>query len=135
MTECIPLSKADEIISALKKYSPKNIERDEDHLEIDFINSSGEELSVYVSYEFGIFFGEWDAPYLAYEEEFDIFMSDMIGILENRKFTVIIYEDDEWRGSWLSDDDTFDEKDIRKRYGNDITIKCVYWDNSKNKIC
>lgn len=134
MVECNPISKIDNVISIIMDYNLQIINRKADYLEVKLISTYGEELWIEIETEFSIFFGDWHAHYFAYEEEYQIFLDDLLGILENKKFTICAYRGDRWCGSSLSEFDTPNESDLRTEYGDDKTIKCNYWDKTKNII-
>lgn len=134
MVECDPISKIDNVISIIMDYDMQITDRKADYLEVKLISTCGEELWIEIETEFSIFFGDWHAHYYAYEEEYQIFLDDLLGILENKKFIICAYKGDRWCGSCLSESDTPDESDLRKEYGDDKTIKCNYWDKTKNII-
>lgn len=114
MTELDPVSKFDSIISHIKKYNPEITAQESDFIEMKLVSRSGEELWIEISTEFTIFFGDWHAHYFAYAEEYDVFLNDLLGILENKKFTVCTYRNDQWCGSGLSQSETPDEAALRK---------------------
>lgn len=134
MVECNPISKIDNVISIIIDYNPQITNRKSDYLEVKLISDYGEELWIEIETEFSIFFGDWHCHYYANEEEYQIFLDHLFGILENKKFTICRYKGDQWWGSCLSESDTPNESDLRKEYGDDKTIKCNYWDKTKNII-
>lgn len=129
-----PVTKFDDIIAFTKKYDPQIITEKPELIEIKIISVFSEELWIEISTEFSIFFGDWHAHYFGSVEEYDVFITDLLGILENRKFTICAYKNDEWCGSRLSESKTPNEVTIREEYGNDKVIKCNYWDKTKNII-
>lgn len=134
MVECSPISKIDNVISVIRDYNLQIINKEDDYLEVKLISAYGEELCIEIETEFSIFFGDWHDHYFAYEEEYQIFLDDLLGILENKKFTICAYKGDRWCCSCLSQFDTPNETELRNEYGNDKTIKCNYWDKTKNII-
>lgn len=134
VVECNPVSKIDNVISLMINHNPQIINRKSDYVEVKLISDYGEELWVVIETEFSIFFGDWHSHYSAYEEQYQIFLDDLLGILENKKFTICAYKGDQWCGSCLSEFDTPNESDLRKEYGTDRIIKCNYWDKTKNII-
>lgn len=129
-----PVTKFDDIITLIKNYNPQIITKESDFIEIKIVSAYGEELWIQIETEFSIFFGDWHAHYFGYIEEYDVFITDLLGILKNKKFTVCAYQNDKWCGSCLSESETPNEVMLREEYGNDKIIKCSYWDNTKNII-
>lgn len=134
MIECNPINKIEDIISKIKNYNPQIIGKCSDYLEVKLISEYDEELWIEVETEFSIFFGDWHDHYFAYEEEYQLFLDDLFGILENRKFTICAYQDKQWCGSCISQSEIPDEVALRNEYGDNKTIKCKYWNKTKNII-
>ena len=132
-TKLNPITKFDNIISLIKNYNPQIITEEPDYIEIKIVSPFDEELWIEISTEFSIFFCDWHAHYFASVEEYDVFLSDLLGILESKKFTVSAYINDLCWGC-LSETETPDEVELRERYGNDKVIKCSYWDKTKNIV-
>ena len=134
MTELQPAEKIEDCIAAIARYHPQITQKDADFLEAKLVSPFGEELWIVIDTEFSIFFGDWHAHYFAYEDEYRLFLDDLFGILESRRFTVCAYRGVQWCGSTLSHHETPDESELRKEYGEDKIIKCNYWNQSKNVV-
>ena len=133
MTEFDPFDKIEDIISKISAYDLQ-ITKGSDFWEAKLISAHNEELWIVIDEEFTIFFGDWHEHFSPYEDEYALFLNDLFDILNNRKFTICAYRKNRWCGSQLSECDTPDESVLREDWGNDKTIKCNYWDKSKNIV-
>ena len=134
MVECNPADKIEDIILKITNYNPSIVTKDTDYLEAKIISEFKEELWIEVESEFSIFFGDWHEHFFAYEEEYQGFLDDLFGILENRKYTVCIYKGNHWCRSVLLESEILDESTLINKYGKDKTIKCNFWDKTKNIV-
>lgn len=129
-----PLSKKEDVLLKISSFKPEIIINDNDLLEIKIINNYGEELLIDIKNEFSLFFGDWHSHYFAYTQEYNCFIDDLLGILENRKYTICAYKKDKWCGSMLLEGEVIDYDSIVDDLGEGKTIKCSFWDKSKNYI-
>ena len=130
-----PIDKINDIISKTAAYNARIADKTADGAEIQFSREYGDSLWLQIDEEFTIFFGDWHAHYSDDEEEYQLFLDDLLGILENRKFTACAYREGRWCGSMLSEAEVPNESDLRNEFfGEDKVIECNYWDAGKNII-
>ena len=129
-----PFTKFDDIITITKNYNPQIITKESNFIEIKIVSDFDEELWIQIETEFSIFFGNWHAHYFSYIEEYDAFIADLLGILENKKFIICAYKDNKWCASCLSESETPNEAKLKEKFGKDKMIKCIYWDSTNNVV-
>lgn len=134
MTDIDPITKLDDIIALIKHYDPQIITEKPELIEIKLVSGYGEELWIAIDEEFTVFFGDWHAHYSDNIKAYEAFITDLFGILENKKFIVCAYKNDKWCGSFLSGSETPDEDELREVYGKDKVIRCRYWDSTRNVV-
>lgn len=135
--EINPMAQLEEILSQIEQYHPQvnRIVKDKvSYIDIKIVNDAGEELFIELFKEFSIFFGDWHTHYFADALDYAEFLDDLSGILESRKYTVCEYRNDQWCGSTLMEGETPDESALKKECKKGITIKCSYFDHTKNRI-
>ena len=138
MNEIAPMEMLDDILQKLKAYHPEIETNQEDYISVRLVNDAGKELFIDLDEEFTIFWGDWHNHYYDYYEGVDgyqLFLSDLFDILENRKFTVCVYFENEWHCSWLEAGEFPDidkiRKDIRE---DDMKAVCSFWDSGKDIV-
>ncbi|MEE5992689.1 MAG: hypothetical protein V3G42_05545 [Oscillospiraceae bacterium] len=138
MNEIEPMEMLDEILQKLEAYHPEIETKQDDYISIRLVNNAGKELFIDLDEEFTIFWGDWHNHYYDYYEGVDgyqLFLSDLFDILENRQYTVCTYRENEWNGSWLEDGKIPDIDKIRKDIGADgIKVVCSFWDSEKDIV-
>jgi len=133
-TEIETFSKKNDVLSKLKKFNPEIITNDDDMIEIKIMSNYSEELWIEISTEFSIFLGDWHSHYFAHIGEYYRFLDDLLGILENKKSIRCAYTGEHWCASDLAMSSEVNQDEIIERFGNDKTIKCSFWDKSKNFV-
>lgn len=141
MNEIEPMEMVDEILQKLEPYHPEIETKQEDYISVRLVNDAGKELFIDLEGEFTLFFGDWHCHYTHYNydynqyaDEYQEFLSDLLGILENQRYAVCVFHENQWRSSWLARGETPDIDKIRKKVGDGLKVVCNFWGSSKDVV-
>lgn len=146
-----PISKLDEMMTALKKYDPQVYRHwdstyeylSDDSAEINLKNDNGDVLAVDLENDFSMYFSFWSKRYNQDLLDYSAMCRDLKNILENKVYAINVLCNGKRVGHALSENSDSSPESVKKqlprmsiskddlrKYGAEF--ECAFWNSAKN---